>query len=96
MSLYAPPTLPDLKRAYDRGWGSGPDTSHAVKDREEAALAHVARTLETAIAEELEGLVDSVDENVSRRQVLEALSQLARELRTAHADHTGEIPVVTG
>lgn len=82
-SPYARPPVEVLQRAYDVALDRALSGKSSVRDAERAALGQVASTVEISIAEELEALVDSADDDVSRKQVLSALGDLAREIRTA-------------
>lgn len=82
MGLYTPPRTHALQVAYDVGWQSVPDAGNSMSTREHAALRKVAHAVEEEVAEDLESLVDSWDDHVTCEDVLSAISEIARELRS--------------
>jgi hypothetical protein len=85
-SPYQRPPVEVLQKAHDIGMDRASERTSAI-DAEHIALGLVASTIETSIAEELEALYGSTDDAVTREQILEAIADLARELRGAGRAH---------
>jgi hypothetical protein len=77
-SPYSP--VPDgaLISAYDQGFSD----TRPVREAERDALRAVSKVVLESVASELDQIVDSVDEHVTRPEILAAIAELARELRS--------------